>query len=216
MTAARPSGPGGSGTGLPRAFKIDSERRLLIDAFARVATSLGYAETTPARVAQRAGLSESVFYEHFDSLEDCFLAAFDEAVEQASAAALEAAARESDRERRIEAGFTAFMEFASAEPTLARLLIVDSLSAGPRVLERRSEALEQFAQHLDRHRLNLDDGIGPLASRVLVGGIYAVIYARLLRGESDTLPDLVPGLRYFWQLPFEGDRGDGANGGGAP
>ena len=43
-------------------------------------------------------------------------------------------------------------------------------------------------------------------SETLVGGIYEVVYARVLRREFDELPRLLPDLVYALLLPFMGQR----------
>ena len=42
----------------------------------------GYADTTLRELVALAGVSKSTFYEHFESKQDCFLATFDDIVDE--------------------------------------------------------------------------------------------------------------------------------------
>jgi hypothetical protein len=44
----------------------------------------------------------------------------------------------------------------------------------------------------------------PLLAEVTTGGIYGLIYTRIVRGEAETLPDLLPDLVYCSLVPFIG------------
>ena len=44
----------------------------------------------------------------------------------------------------------------------------------------------------------------PLTSEALVGAVYEVVYKRVLRGETDRLPGLLPDLVYACMLPYVG------------
>ena len=50
----------------------------------------GFAATTMREVVGLAGVSNTTFYKHFDSLQDCFLAAFDEIMAASGARITEA------------------------------------------------------------------------------------------------------------------------------
>jgi hypothetical protein len=43
-----------------------------------------------------------------------------------------------------------------------------------------------------------------IAAAGIVGGIEALLYARLNRGEADDVQALLPSLMYFAVLPYEG------------
>ena len=66
--------------------------------------------------------------------EDCFLAAFDHAVEELAAVVLPAWEGEGGGMRVIRAGLGALLGFLEREPALRRLVFVEALGAGSRVL----------------------------------------------------------------------------------
>jgi hypothetical protein len=43
-----------------------------------------------------------------------------------------------------------------------------------------------------------------IAAAGIVGGVEALLYSRLYRGETDDLESLLPPLMYFAVLPYEG------------
>src|SRR4051812_6820864 len=59
-----------------------SQRERMLRAMAVAAASKGYRATTVSHVVGGAGVSRKPFYEQFDGLEDCFLAAYEGCVEQ--------------------------------------------------------------------------------------------------------------------------------------
>lgn len=173
---------------------------------ARVASEEGYRAASVSKVVSEAGVSRNSFYEHFANKEECFLAAYDAAVEQVVARVRAASDAESSGSAALEAGFAAFLGFAAAEPELAWLCVVEVLAAGPRALARRDDAMRKFAAFLEDGREEVTVGVPPLLTEVVVGGIYEVIYARILDRETAVLPQLLPDIMYVWLAPFVGTR----------
>src|SRR6476659_5078578 len=66
---------------LSRDEVVASQRGRMIEAMAETVAEKGYAATTVADVVARAGVSRKTFYEHFADREECFLAAYDAAVD---------------------------------------------------------------------------------------------------------------------------------------
>ena len=66
---------------LPREVVARSQRDRLLEAAIRVVAEKGYAALTIGDLTGAAGVSRTTFYELFDGKEDCFLAAYDNAVD---------------------------------------------------------------------------------------------------------------------------------------
>src|ERR1700761_7519500 len=66
--------------GLSPEFVARNQRERLIAALILTLAEFGYQKTTVSMIGQRAAVSKSDFYKHFDSKDDCFLAAYDTAV----------------------------------------------------------------------------------------------------------------------------------------
>jgi AcrR family transcriptional regulator len=183
---------------------VRSRRDRLLAAMAQVVAEEGYGAASVSKVVSAAGVSRNSFYEHFANKEDCFLAAYDATVEQVVERVSAASAQTRSRQEALEAGFAAFLGFAAAEPELAWLCVVEVLAAGPRALARRDAAMRRFGDFLEQGRGEGGPGVPPALTEVVVGGIYEVIYARILNHQTATLPELLPDVLYVWLVPFVG------------
>src|SRR3982750_3956300 len=63
--------------GLPREFVAHNQRERLIAGLAEAVAENGYAGTTIAHITRHAAVSRRTFYEHFNSKDECFVAAYD-------------------------------------------------------------------------------------------------------------------------------------------
>ena len=183
------------------------QRERLLAAMLRATAELGYRELSVQDVLDRAGVSRPTFYEHFENKEACFLAAFDVAAARLRER-LEAAAEEGGTWReRLRPALAELLRFVVEEPDTAMTLIVDARAACPPALLRRDEALDRFASCLDTQvRAEAPAGEMPsaIAAAGIVGGIEALLYSRINRGETDGIESLLPSLMYFAVLPYEG------------
>lgn len=143
----------------------------------------GPAGVTVARVIARAGVSRRAFYEIFDDVEDCLLETFNWASGLAQARAEAAYARERSWRESVRAALAALLRFFDENPLLAQLCIVHAAAGGPRVLERRAEALLELGDVVDRARQGrtLAREPSPVVAEGIVGAVVAVLYGRLLR-----------------------------------
>jgi AcrR family transcriptional regulator len=192
---------------LPSDLVSAVQRERLLAAMLRATAELGYRAVSVQEVLARAGVSRPTFYEHFENKEACFLAAFGHAStrlrERIETASLDG---ENWRER-LRLGLEELLHFASQEPDAAMTLIVDARAACPEALKRRDELLDHFSSCLDSMvRADAEPANAPsaIAAAGIVGGIEALLYSRLNRGETGDLDALLPSLMYFAVLPYEG------------
>lgn len=193
---------------LPADLVSAVQRERLLAAMLRATAELTYREVSVQDVLERAGVSRPTFYEHFENKEECFLAAFDSAAkrlrERLDSAAAGAEDGSSWRDR-LRLGLDELIRFVVEEPDAAMSLIVDGRAACPTALERRDEFLDHYAGCIDTQvRDESSDPPSAIAAAGIVGGIEALLYSRLNRGETDDLPSLLPSLMYFAVLPYEG------------
>src|SRR4051794_29869888 len=192
---------------LPADLVSAVQRERLLAAMLRATAELGYREVSVQEVLDRAGVSRPTFYEHFENKEACFLAAFDTAATRLRER-LETAADEGEGWRqRFRLSLEELLRFVAGDPDAAMSLIVDARAACPPALERRDELLDHFASCLDSMvRAEADPANAPtaIAAAGIIGGIEALLYARLNRGEADDVQSLLPSLMYFAVLPYEG------------
>lgn len=192
--------------GLPRQFVVRSQRERMLEATARAVSELGYTGLTVAAILERAGVSRKTFYEHFSDKEECFLAAFDVVSEGLVRSVSDAFNGQTAWRERVHDGLAEFLRVLAAEPSFARMCIVEVLAAGPAALQRRDGVMRTFTVFFDAGRAEAppDRELPKLISESVVGAIYELIYARILRNRTEELPDLLPDLLYIALVPYLG------------
>lgn len=166
---------------------------------AQTVSQRGYATTSVADVLKVARISRRTFYEQFIDKEDCFLAAFDEIAALCTERVTAAYRSEPDWEDGLARAYEELLAILAAEPSFAHLAIVEVLAAGPRALTRRDDLLRGFASFVEQLREQADDTAPPpeLVAQAIGGGIYELIYSRIVREETAALPRLVDELLHF-------------------
>lgn len=183
------------------------QRARMIAAMVDVAAERGLANATVAHVVGRSGVSRRTFYEMFDDREDCFLAALEQAVGLAAEYVKEAYDPSQKWRERVRAGLTATLEFLEDEPDMGRLAVVETLGAGPKVLERRRRLLVELTEIVDEGRKESRSAatLPPLTAEGVIGGVLSVLHARLIdRRRKGSLLDLTGPLMGMIVLPYLG------------
>lgn len=205
--APSPFGPLlGGHHGLSREQIAESQRERLLAAIAEEVAAHGYRATRVTELVKRASVSTRDFYELFDGKEACFIAAFDAVrghLEQLIAAA---AAAEEDWPHQVIAGLRAALEFFAAEPDLARLFLLESVSATPAIALRFREAVLACVPAMAAGRAELadPDSLLPETEDAIIGGIVALATRSIVAGETASLPELLPDLVDFALSPYLG------------
>lgn len=174
---------------------------------ARAVAENGYANTAVADVLDQCGMSRRTFYRHFANKEECFLAAYDFAVNRVGdQVACEFLRAGPDWHLQIRRAFETFMAYVVAEPDFARVCLVEVLAAGPRALERRDAAVMRFTAFLAQASAGAPDKrfVPAAVPEAIVGGVQTVITSRLLNGRAYELPELVDDLLFWGLVPFVG------------
>jgi AcrR family transcriptional regulator len=157
----------------------DNQRWRLLGATAEVLAERGYARVRISDVAARAGVSRGTFYEQFDDLPACLLAAFEMVADCVCDLARSACEVEGGPARR-QAALEQVLGFLAEEPALARLLGADVAAGVAPIAAARADLIERLA------------GLG--ADRHSVEGALALASERIAVGEAWGLPELAPQL----------------------
>lgn len=193
--------------GLPRDEVVRNQRGRVTEAVADVCSVAGYGPMTVEDIIVTAGISRRSFYDIYTSKADAFLQAVDAIVGRLLAAVDDATAGVEGFEARVEAALRAVLGFFGSQPAYAETCLVQVMAAGPEAVERRNAALARFtallldavAQELPKRGRPAD-----IVAEGLVGGIYEILYARVVQGRTNQLPDLLPDLTYSALLPYLG------------
>ncbi|HWY17234.1 MAG TPA: TetR family transcriptional regulator [Solirubrobacteraceae bacterium] len=182
------------------------QRARMLSSAAAVVSEHGYGQMSVARVTDRAHVSRRTFYDVFEDREDCFLALFEDALARVTERVVPAYGGERSWREQVRAGLGALLVFLDEQPRLASLLIVDGLSAGPRVLARRAEVLASVGAVLDRDGSESSGGRGlaEITGEGLVGAVFSVIHTRLLAERPGALVELLNPLVSMVVLPYLG------------
>ena len=191
---------------LSREFIARHQRARIVSALAEETMDRGYRAVTVADIVRRAGIARNTFYDNFASKEDCFLATQDYAVEESLARVVEAAAEVEGWEARTIAGLGAFLTYVSDEPALARTCIVEALSAGDAAQERYEQSLQAFVPllKLGREDSPFAGDLPDTLEETIIGGIFWVIYQRIVQGQTEQIETLLPDLVDFALTPYIG------------
>jgi len=196
----------GLAAGLGHAHIAQIQRARILSATLDVLADLGAAKVSVADIVTRSGVSRRTFYEVFSDREDCFLAAFEHALDLACRRVLPAYRAQERWSERIRVALFALLCFLDEQPRIARALIVDSLAAGPAVLRRRAEVLEQLVGAVDAGRAEskLDPQLLPLTAEGTVGGILSILQSTLSSGVHEPVAKLVNPLMGMVVMPYLG------------
>lgn len=197
------SGP----NGIPRGQVTEIQRGRMLTAAVETVEEVGYARMTVAQVIGRARVSRKTFYDVFADREDCFLAAFEQALGQVRASAREAYVSETSWREGVRAALARLLSLMDQEPGLTRLCVVEALAAGERVLERRAQIFEELARVIDEGR-SAPGALDPpeVTAQGVVGAVFAVVHARVLDGGKEPLLDLLNPLMSIVVLPYLGTK----------
>jgi len=165
----------------PRGVLAAGQRERILAAAEQLIAEKGCAGATIEGIVKLAGVSSVTFYEHFRDKDECFVAAFDSAVEELSAELRAAVSEDGSREERLRTGLATLLAAVDAEPARARLCFVEAQKGGPRLRARYDEML-------DAATTALDDPLG----QAIAGGLAWLLRERLELGGGGSARELLP------------------------
>jgi AcrR family transcriptional regulator len=163
---ARSHGP--ATTRLPR----PARRRQLLGAAQEVFVAQGYHAAAMDEIAERAGVSKPVLYQHFPGKLELYLALLDESADELVGIVREALSSTTDNKQRVPATFQAFFDFVSSSGEAFRLVFESDLSNEPAVRERLDHTMRDCAEMISqfiREDAGLRDDEARLLGMALVG-----------------------------------------------
>src|SRR5712692_3404538 len=158
----------------PRSNRLPrhERRRQLLDAALEVFVSQGYHAAAMDEIAERAGVSKPVLYQHFPGKLELYLALLDESVAELVGAVSAALASTADNSERVPATFRAFFDYVSGAGEAFRLVFESDLSNEPAVRERLDRTMYECAEmvsELIREDAGVSNAEADLLGMALVG-----------------------------------------------
>lgn len=176
--------------GIPADLVARNQRERLIAATAEACAEHGYAETSVADLARRAGVSTATFYKLFPGRRECALEAYQELSTRLLEEVDGACTGERGPAAKVRAGVRTALTLLAADPPTARLLTVEIMALGPEGVARNDAAIEAFASRLRVGRGSGGDRSIADADWALVAGVATLVGKLVMAGEAAGLPGL--------------------------
>jgi AcrR family transcriptional regulator len=166
-----------------------ARRRQLLGAARDVFVAQGYHAAAMDEIAERAGVSKPVLYQHFPGKLELYLALLDESVAELVRSVSDALSSTTDNRQRVPATFRAFFDFVGGSGEAFRLVFESDLSNEPAVRERLDRAMNACAEMVSES-IHEDAGLGQdeahMLGMALVG--MAQVSARDWLNRNRTIP----------------------------
>ena len=201
METARPTTAGN--VRLPAAER----RRQLLDEALEVFAARGFHATSMSDVAEAAGVTKPVLYQHFASKRHLYLELLDDVGGQLQSSIVEATGAAEGPRQQVEAGFAAYFRHVSAHRSAFTLLF----GSGARLDGEFTEAVERVEVAIAAAVAGLIDAdIDDLHRRILAFGVIGLAEStsrHWIAEDLDLDPDLL--ARQVGALAWAGLRGVG-------
>ncbi|HEX3174718.1 MAG TPA: TetR/AcrR family transcriptional regulator [Solirubrobacterales bacterium] len=188
-------------------LRTQPARARLLEAMLVVSGELGYEQVAVRHVIERAKTSRATFYKYFEDREDCFAQAQRDACNWLYRRLTGAARRQPGWREGLRAALAELLEFCANQPEIARALLVESHAAGSRAMDQRRELMERLSHALDSARREIPSRQAPppVTSPFIVGAIDSLVSAKLMDGDAEHAPEMLPGLLYFVVMQYFGE-----------
>jgi AcrR family transcriptional regulator len=128
-----------------RRLSAPDRRAAILDAALETFSSRGYHAASIDEIAQQAGISKALIYEHFPSKKDLHASLLERHVQDIFERLAQSAAGPDPGEVRLRAGVDAFLEWVETHPRAFRLLFRDNFEADVAEVLRRLQQQATFA-----------------------------------------------------------------------
>jgi AcrR family transcriptional regulator len=179
------------------------ERRVqLLDSALEVFVAQGYHAAAMDDIAERAGVSKPVLYQHFPGKLDLYLALLDSACDEVIDNCRDALAATHDNKTRVAAAMAAFYSYVAGERAAFRLVFESDLTSEPAVREHVERVTSECAAMI-ADVIHDDTGLPAEQSRLLAVSLVgmAQVSARFWVSEASGITqeqavELVTGLAW--------------------
>ncbi|MER6400664.1 MULTISPECIES: TetR/AcrR family transcriptional regulator [unclassified Kitasatospora] len=185
MTAIQEAQERPRGARLPRSAR----REQLLGAAQEVFVAQGYHAAAMDDIADRAGVSKPVLYQHFPGKLELYLALLDKHCDALVDSTREALAATTDNKHRVAATMEAYFNYVSSESGAFRLVFESDLTNEPAVRERVERASDASATLVSKV-IQEDTDLPEAESKLLAAGVcgLAQITARYWLSQGLEIP----------------------------
>jgi AcrR family transcriptional regulator len=190
--------------GLSRSFVVSNQRERILAAVADAVFDVGYSGLTVAEIVTRAGVSRRTFYDQFADKQDAFFAAYDASVQQAMMAAATGFASSERWSEQVRFGLHGFLSFLADDPAFTRMAVLEIPLAGEEGRARHLAGRAGFELFLAPGAELAGRDVPALVPKAVGSGIFELVNARVVRGDTERLLDLLPACVYQCLAPYLG------------
>ncbi|HEY8457083.1 MAG TPA: TetR/AcrR family transcriptional regulator [Actinopolymorphaceae bacterium] len=147
-----------------------ARRAQLLEAAQQVFVAVGYHAAAMDDIAERAGVSKPVLYQHFPGKLELYLALLDSSCDALVEAVRRALASTHDNEERVAATMNAYLDFVEDEGGAFRLVFESDLTNEPAVRERVDRVSRDCAEAISAV-IQEDTGLPREESMLLAAGL---------------------------------------------
>jgi AcrR family transcriptional regulator len=170
-----------------------------------VAGERGFDAASIDEIVSRAKVDQATFAHHFESLEDCFSAAWDELDAELLEGMESAFDSVPDWPDRLRAALGAGMGILATDERRARFYVSEVLRVDDRMRDRQHLAMERLSVAIDLGREGADSDQAPRGvSDAISGAIWHRVRQLVQSGRASHLPAQVPRFMYLAVLPYRG------------
>lgn len=201
---AEPSPLGGRLRAVPSEAYVatEDERALVLRSALELAALEGYGNLTPMRIADEAGVSIDTFFDLFDDMEECFLAAIEQLSGDVRKTVSDPGLASAEWPIAVRRSLERMMRYFAARPAYTQTIATGVFAMGQRAVDLVAQLASEVAARLTA------GAPGPpltgLAQEGIEGAIWHTIYSQTTEGGTGALPELSDYLAYVVLAPFLG------------
>lgn len=185
MTETAQSAPAGRGVRLPRTAR----RAQLLAAAQDVFVANGYHAAAMDEIAERAGVSKPVLYQHFPGKLELYMALLESHVDELVGRVRTAIGSTTDNKLRVRAAVAAFYDFVDGEGQAFRMVFESDLRSEPAVQEAVERATTDSVDAITE-TITADAGLDQERARLLAVGLVGLsqVTARSWLADNRRVP----------------------------
>lgn len=186
-----------------------SLRERIMETMLLACGEVGFRGITVEMMVDRYGGYRAQFYRHFANLAECYAAAYAWRAEGLCDEILAAGAAAPDWRQGMERALGVIADFVSAQPLVARALLIDVHVAGEPALAKRKELFERLSNAIDSARRENESRHSPppLTALFMLSAIEAAAVSALMAGAPSSFTEAAPDLGQMIVGAYFGDDG---------
>jgi AcrR family transcriptional regulator len=189
---------------VPREQVAATQRERVYDGLVRTVAEHGYANASVSDICRASGVTRPTFYEHFETKEGAFLAAYRHGNAVMFTLVRQAHAAEPTWAAATRSSLHVLLDLLASVPAFATAAVVEIEALGPVGRRARADQLAGFEPFFRSAPPTPPDVDRRELIQSVVGGVHSTLFRYIACGRTSELPTLLPSLVYYVMAPFAG------------